>query len=217
MNLGEIKTAVQRQFGDESGVQITEADITRWANDAQTDIVRKTEITNQHRETAVVSGDAGYELPANFMAMARVTYNNRVLPERELKDIDLSNTTSDAGGSGTPEAYYVWSNTLYLYPAPSTSGTGNLDIWYVSRPATLVNNADIPEIPVHMHEDIVRYCLSRAKELDEDYEASVLFRADYEDRILQARYEQTAQPVDTYPAVRALPDDEGNGPFYGWY
>lgn len=208
MNLGDIKTAVKRQFGDESGVQITESDITRWANDALVDIIRKVEITNQHRETAAISGDAGYELPSNFMYIARVTYDNRLLRERKLRDLDLQSNSVDSVGSGTPEYYYIWSNTLYLHPAPSSTGSGNLDIWYVSRPESLVSNADEPEIPDHMHEDIVRYCLARAKELDEDYEAAVLFEADYEARMMQARYESSSQPTDSYPSIRVLPGDD---------
>lgn len=209
MNLLEIKTAVKRQFGDESGAQITEADITRWANDAIRDIVRKVEITNQHRETSVVVGDGGYELPDNFMYIARVTYDNRLINERKLVDLDLQSTGVDSAGTGTPEAYYIWSNTLYLYPAPSSAGTGNLDIWYVSQPTALAVDEDIPEIPTYMHEDIIRYCLARAKELDEDWSASQALSNDYEARIMQARYEKSAQPTDSYPSIRTLPGDDG--------
>lgn len=209
MNLGEIKTSVKRQFGDESGAQITESDITRWANDALRDIVRKVEITNQHRETAVVAGDSGYELPNNFMYMARVTYDNKLLPERKLRDLDLESKSIDTTSSGTPESYYIWNRTIYLYPAPAVGGSANLDIWYISSPAVLVGNEDIPEIPEYMHEDIVRYCLARAKELDEDYQGASLINSDYEARVMQARYEQSAQPTDTYPSVRALPGDDG--------
>lgn len=209
MNLGEIKTAVKRQFGDESGAQITESDITRWANDAVRDIVRKVEISNQHRETASVADDGSYELPDNFMYIARVTYSNRLLRESKLQDLDLSSNAVDTVSPGTPESYYIWNNTLYLHPAPSSSGTGNLDIWYVSQPASLGSDIDVPEIPTYMHEDIVRYCLARAKELDEDYQGAAMFDSDYEARVMQARYEKSAQPTDTYPSVRTLPGDDG--------
>lgn len=209
MNLAEIKTSVKRQFGDESGAQITEADITRWANDAIRDIVRKVEITNQHRETAAVAEDGSYELPDNFMYIARVTFDNRLINERKLQDLDLDSRAVDTAGSGTPESYYIWNNTLYLYPAPSRGGSGNLDIWYVSQPAALTSDTDVPEIPTYMHEDIVRYCLARAKELDEDWAASQIFDADYEARVMQARYEKSAQPTDSYPSVRTLPGDDG--------
>lgn len=209
MNLGEIKTAVKRQFGDESGAQITEADITRWANDALRDIVRKVEITNQHRETAAVGGDGTYELPSNFMYIARVTYNSRLLKETKLQDLDLQSNGVDSVGTGEPGSYYIWNSVLHLHPAPASSGTGNLDIWYVSQPTALSTDADVPEIPAYMHEDIVRYCLARAKELDEDWAASQALSNDYEARIMQARYEQSAQPTDSYPSIRTLPGDDG--------
>lgn len=209
MNLAEIKTAVKRQFGDESGAQITEADITRWANDAVRDIVRKVELTNQHQETAAVGGDGSYELPSNFMYIARVTYNNRLIREKKMQDLDLESNNIDGTSSGEPVSYYIWNSTLYLYPAPASSGTGNLDIWYVSQPTTLADDNAIPEIPAYMHEDIVRYCLARAKELDEDWQAAQMLDSDYEARIMQARYEKSAQPTDSYPSVRILPGDDG--------
>lgn len=208
MNVSEIKRAVKRQFGDESGAQITDEDIVRWINDAQVDIVRKTELVNEHRESGAVSGDGTYELPSNFMAMARVTFDNRLLPQRLLRDLDLDSNGVDTVATGTPQSYYVWSNTLFLYPAPSASGSGNLDIWYVSRPTTMANDTDIPDLPVHMHEDIVRYCLVRAKELDDDYDGAKRMSEDYDSRIAQVIYESTSQPVDSYPAVRALPGDD---------
>lgn len=207
MNLTEIITRVQRSFGDESGAQITTADIIRWANDAQVDIVRKTGLTNQHRETDVVLDDGSYALPDNFMQMIRVTLNGKVLPNRSLHDLDLTSSEIDTAASGTPHAYYIWDNVIYLYPKPSAASVGGLDIWYVSRPATLEDVSDIPEVPIHMHEDIVRYCLARAKELDDDLEGAQVIMGDYETRLGQAVYESTSQPNDSYPAVRALPGD----------
>lgn len=209
MNLGEIKTRVQRQFGDESGAQITEADIVRWANDGQLDIVRKVEILNQHSETNVEVSDGSYSLPTSFMFMARVTYNGRVLPQVRMRDLDLGSDSTDLADTGDPQSYYTWGNSIFLYPAPNTGGTNNLDLWYVCRPVELVEDSDIPDIPIHMHEDLVRYCLARAKELDDDLDGAERIMGDYETRVGQAVYESTAQPVDSFPAVRCLAGDEG--------
>lgn len=208
MNTGDIVTRVQRQFGDESGAQITRADIVRWANDGQIDIVRQTEVLQEHRETNVLTEEGSYALPENFMLMSRVTFDNNVLVERKLRDLDLGNRAIDTVSSGTPTAYYQWGRNIYLYPKPSVGGSGNLDIWYVKLPDTLIDDLDTPEIPTHMHEDLVRYCIARARELDSDYEAAQIAGAEYEGRIAQIRHELTTQPVDSYPAVRALPGDD---------
>ena len=212
MNLGEIKTAVQRLFGDESGAQITEADIIRWANDAQVDIVRKTEVLQSHRETDVSSGDKSYELPSDFMFMSRATLDGIKLARTTIQEIDARSSSADNVADGTPSHFYTWGGRIYLYPGPSSGGTGNLDIWYVKSPVALVNDEDIPEIPVHMHEDMVRFCLARARELDADYDAAERSAMDYEARISQSRHELTTQPIDSFPAVRVVPGDEG----YGW-
>lgn len=207
MILSDIILAVQRQFGDTSGAQISTADIIRWANEGQLEIVRKTECLQQHRETNVVLSDGSYELPSNFLMMKRVTLDNTLLKFRLLEDLDNTSSGVDTSSSATPSYYYTWGNTLFLYPTPSTSGTGNLDIWYICSPTTLINNADIPDIPAWLHYEIVRYCLARAKELDDDMDNARVIYADYQGRLNEAQYELHSQPLDSYPAVRVLPGD----------
>jgi hypothetical protein len=41
MLVSEIATRVRRQFGDDVGILITDADIIRWVNDAQREIAVK--------------------------------------------------------------------------------------------------------------------------------------------------------------------------------
>lgn len=208
MNLGEIKTRVKRQFGDESGAQITDADIVRWVNDAQVDIVRRTEILQDHRETNVVSSDGSYELPSDFMFMVRATFDNHLLKQTRMQDIDFQTHSQDTTQAGTPTAVYVWNRTIYLYPKPSVSGSANFDIWFVRAPVAVVVDGDVPEIPAYMHEDIIRFCLARARELDADLDGAERALSDYESRMNQARHELTTQPVDSYPAVRLSPGDD---------
>lgn len=103
--------------------------------------------------------------------------------------------------------YYTWGRTIGLYPSPDTSGTGNLDIWYVKLPADLDDDTDVPEIPPSMHTDMIRYALARAKELDEDWEASGRIDADFELRLIQSK-DDAQTNGHTYPAVRLIPGDD---------
>lgn len=210
MNLGEIKTSVKRLFGDESGAQITDADIVRWANDGQVDIVRKTECLQKKTEFNVTANDESYDLPADSIRLRRVELDGKALSRVELEELDnvVPDRNVTGTSSGSPVVYYVWGQTLWLYPKPETAGTSNLDLFYLKRPAALAVDADIPEIPVHMHEDIVRYCLARAKELDEEMEQARNIFMDYETRVMLSRDEAQNPENDTYPAVRILPGDD---------
>lgn len=210
MNVREIMTRVQRQFGDESGAQITEDDILRWCNDGQLDIARRTECLQSHAETSSAADDGSYELPDEFMFARRVTFDNILLHRIELETLDgMHGTYRDREGAftGEPESYYIWGHKLYIYPAPSAPGVGNLDIFFVRTPALLRFDTDVPEIPLHMHEDLVRYCLTRAKELDEDWDAAKMIGGEYDARVLNARHETKDPYIDTYPAVRLIPGD----------
>lgn len=208
MNLGDIIVAVKRQFGDESGAQITNSDIIRWANDAQVDIARRTETLVSHRETEGIPSDGSYLLPTDFMFMKRVTFNNYVLHYRSLDDLDQRGQSVETAASGEPNSYYLTSSTLHLYPKPSTGGVGVLDIFYARTPTRLVDAADTPEIPGHMHEDIIRYCLVRAKELDDDLQGAERIGAEYDARVAQSHYETITQTMNSYPAIRLSPGDD---------
>lgn len=219
MNLGEIINRVQRQFGDEAEAQITRADITNWANDAQLDIVRKTECLQFHFETDSIANDGSYTFPIPFVRLRRVTFNGIKLKRIELEELDKIAGDREAQPKvGTPDRYYVWGNRLFLYPLPSKDGEGNLEIYCVKRPEALSGDQSIPEIPEHMHEDIVRYALARAKELDQEDDRSDMIMSEYEARVALSRDETQNPEIDSYPSVRNLDGDLGYGdyPLGGW-
>lgn len=216
MNLQDIITRTQRSFGDDSGAQITVADITRWANDAQLDIVRKTECLESHRETNAIASDGSYTLPPDLMFLKRVTFNGTRLQQTSTQALDGQTSGLDLASSATPTQFYLWGNVLKLFPSPSVGGSGNLDIFYIKTPVTLVGVNDTPEIPIRMHEDIVRYCLARANELDEDTASAQRMMADYDARMAQSLFEQKSQAVDTYPSIRLTPGDDERYGVTGW-
>jgi hypothetical protein len=209
MNLSEIVIRAQRQLGDESEVEITKDDIKRWANDSQLDIVRKTECLQEHSETSPVANDGTYPLPEDFIFLRRVTYKNELIYPTTLGEIDKLYPSRDTGtATGTPTMYFVWNNVLHLYPWPDASGSGTLDIYYVRAPVILINDEDIPEIPVYMHEDMVRYCIARGKELDEEDTKAAAVMQEYDERLAESKYEAQNPQSDSYPSVRLCPGDD---------
>lgn len=208
MNLGDIHVAVQRQFGDDVEAQIKKTDITRWANQAAIDIARKTHCLQEHAETDSVPDDGSYELPSDFIALRRVTYDNKVLLQTTLDVADHMTTRDMATGRGVPSEFYVWDYRLYLLPIPEVAGSGNLDIWYVRYPVPLVAVEDVPEIPEKYHEMLVQRCLSRAHQVDEDYTSAAIVMKEYEEAIMEANSEESNPSSRSYNAVRLLPGDD---------
>lgn len=211
MNVEDLILGVQRLFGDTAEAQINRNDILRWLNHGQLEIAKSTEVLQRHSEVDLVAGDDCYPLPSDCMFLRRVEVNGKKIERVDFEEIDtvLPNRNAESGVTGEPNVHWVWDDKIWFWPTPSTGGSGNLDIWYIRRPSTLAANEDIPEIPAYMHEDLIQYAVMKAKELDEDWEASSLLRQDIMQRMGENRHNKQNPERDSYPAVRALPDDLG--------
>lgn len=210
MNVGELVTAVQRQFGDDSGIQITRTDILRWLNQGGIDLVRKTGCVQDHKQTDSVANDGSYTLPPDFISVRRVTYADIVLQPTTLDVADQDWTTRDLAPQpgGTPQFFHIWNNVIYLYPVPSTAQTGALDVFYIRTPTILVGDLDVPEIPAKFHEALVRFAVARAKELNDEYDLAKYIMQDYENMVMDIKDEVNRPMSRSYNAVRLLPGDD---------
>lgn len=209
MNLGEIKLETQRLFGDTAGAQILAADLVAWANNAQMDINRKTEALKITGNISMVASTDSYALPADFLKLERTTLDGYKLQIITLEELDkYSPDRASENPVGVPIKCYIWGSKIYLYPAPQAAGVNNLVLWYIRTPVALANDADIPEIPVQYHELIVRYCLMRAKEVNDDMDGALRIRQEYDNWVGIAASEIQFPRSDTYPSVRSLPGDD---------
>lgn len=176
MNVSDIKTRVKRQFGDESAVQITDADIYRWITDGQVEIVKQNESLLQVVSTSSsVAAQPGYALPSDLMILKTILYDSNRLKGLSLQQFEeyidgWQNT--NIYGVGTPVVYMVFASTITLFPTPDTSLTNGIKIYYCKKPLAVTADIDPISLPDTYHPAIVDYCLSQAYELDEDWAAS---------------------------------------------
>lgn len=205
MLVSEIATRVKRQFGDESGSLIDDNDILRWCNDGQVDIVRKTAALISSQTTAVTVGTSNVTLPADFLSVKGVVLANNPLSLVSYEEGFVSYASSAVDAQ--PGMCYVLGNKLYFN---SQQASGNLVITYIRRPTVLTLVADTPEIPVQMHEDLVRFCLARAKELNEDLEGAAAAMSDYNTRTMYGTSEMATPDAASYNGIRVLAGDEGS-------
>lgn len=205
MLLSDIKRRVKNILGDDAGVYIEDVDIIDYANDGQMDIVRNTEILRTTGLISTVAGQAEYALPADFILAKRATYLLSKMSKTTVEEIDSMDLDKDtAGDTGTPQWYYISGNKIGLYPTPVGVVANAIRVTYVKTPTALVNDADIPEIPVHMHEDIVRYVIMRAREQEEDYYLLQSTSSDYTKRLALSSDQANAGESSSYPSVRDI-------------
>ena len=212
MNVAEIKTRVKRQFGDESAVQLTDADIVRWINDAQREIARTNDEVLETIATAgVTAGTLDYALPSDLLRLRSVRFGNRKieglsLQEANDKIVNVENPT--AYQQGVPQYFWVYAGRINLYPVPSATDIDDLKLYYTRLPADVAVDADVPELHLKYHLAIVQYVLQQAYEMDEDWAASGNKSSQFVDN-LNSLKESDWQDRTTYPVIMIRPEDDG--------
>lgn len=185
LTANDIATRVKRQFGDESGVQVMNDDILRWINDAQREAFSQHENLRTAFTVQNLSvGQEDYSLPADCINIQTVRikqdsasnsyYDLRYLARSVFAEMINGTDGGNDWPNGTP-AFYTRGDsedTIHLFPAPDTAVTSGLKIVYSRYSvdlATLNSEIDLPE---YYHQYVLEYCLMKAYEMDEDWEAA---------------------------------------------
>jgi len=212
VQLTDVIKRVQRIFGDEDEVQISVQDVISWASDGQMEIARQTEcLTKDVQFDFDPATYTGFALPSDFILEKRIAWtaantNPKPLSKTTLELMDQQG--NDPIGTGdSPSSYYMWAGKINVWPIATAAKTNSLRLWYVCSPQPLVQIADQFQIPIYMHEDIVRYALMRARELNEDVEQADRMGADLTSRLVQSRSEAFNPYKDQFPVIRDDPGD----------
>lgn len=218
MNLGEIRTAVQRTFGDESGVQITNEDVTRWVNDAQMNIVLENESLLQATAFAsTVVGQQAYSLPVDLLILRGISFKGNADSayykllgmDRQKFDEYIEGWDSSTLTTGNPLAYFVWNGSVEVFPVPTEVTTNGFKIWYNQKPTPVVNDVDIPSIPEIYHRAIVDMCLQSAYEMDEDWDAVGNKSQQVNASVKLLRGREDWKVEESYPVITVRMEDSG--------
>lgn len=207
MLVSEIATRVKRQFGDEAGAQITDADIIRWVNDAMMEITRTNNLLQISATTTTVANQAEYDLPVEILSLRTIKYKNIRLIGLSMEDFDTM--LADDTAKGEPQAYYIYARKVTLFPAPSVGGATDLKVFYNRRPTDVTAVGNTPEIPVQYHTRIVEYAIAQAAELDDNLQQYAMKMGQFKEGIDNLRDDNTAEENDEYPSISASARDMG--------
>ncbi len=216
MIVSDIITRVRRTFGDEAAVQVQDADIIRWVNDAQVEIVKRNESALQ--ETAfvnLVANQASYDLPtdllllrslrfkySSMLSFSRISYYNM----QQFDEI-VDGWDGTSYGSGSPLYYTVYENQAILFPTPSQASINGLKVLYNKKPVDVALTSDTPSLPLIYHNSIVSYCMWQASLLDEDHDPAIMYQTTFQDDIHQLKNRETSENIEKYPVITVLEYD----------
>lgn len=217
MNVGDVMTRIKRQFGDESGVQVTDADIFRWINDGQRQIVMQNEGLLEKSSLAnIVADQQDYSLPADLLILRTVHIKDTVSGAYfKLKGYSFNEFDEYVDGwdgtsidQGAPTMFTVYESKLKLFPLPQVAVTSGLKIYYNRSPVDIDDSLDSLDLPLLYHETLVKYCLQQAHEMDEDWDAAQTKAVDANADITILRGREGWKNEEVYPRITVLLEDE---------
>lgn len=216
MIVSDIMTRIRRKFGDESAVQVTDADIIRWINDGQREIVLKNEILLE--KTAVTSSVVGqqeYVLPVDLLILKFIQYKESAgtayYKLRGLTPVQFNEYIdgwNDGGvARGVPQVFTIFSGKIIAFPTPTTAVTDGFKIYYNRSPVDVALSSDTPDLPSTYHGTLVKYCMQQAYELDEDMESASMEVAKVAEDIDLLRGREDWKTQETYPTISVCVED----------
>jgi hypothetical protein len=193
MNLGQLRTEVLNR-GFDPGVY--GARIDQFINDAQNLIARRVDyyINEDSQTYSTVAGTNLYPLPTNFARVRELfaTDVTQIIAPVGIRDIDGSSSTTQ----GRPYAYALDGANLHLYPTPDNIYP--LELRYWTMPPALINDTDIPTIPVDWHQLLWLYGTWICYEADDDAQMGQYWQGRFNNMLAQFTADQKFPSTD-YP------------------
>lgn len=207
--VGDVFSYVKRQFGDESGVQITLSDCIRWINSAEAEIISSNQVLRAAATSATVAGDEDYSLgdSIDIQTINSLSLDGTKIPFKNFNEAEAFITSNDPQKlqQTFPLFWYEWAGVLFFYPIPDKAYT--IKIFYHKTPVVLTGESDVLNVPDNYFNRILEFCMSQAYELDENFEAAIAKSTQFENKMLNMSLEEQQPSVDVYPSITVLADD----------
>lgn len=212
MNVGDIRRRIKNKIGDTAGSEVTDTQLLDWINDGTLEIARRVQQPQATATTVTVAAQASYSIAtfaADVLRLRTVLYDGLLMQALSQEEVDqLLPDREKLNQQGVPQSFWVFADTITLWPAPSSAGLV-LKIMYVKRPALVAIDADVPNIPLHMHLDLVNYVWSQVLDTVGDLDRGER-QLDRFTAGAMAAADDAARPVRaTYPHVTIASDDAG--------
>ena len=203
----DVIDSVFRQFGDESGAQVTQSDVIRWVNEAQRDVVVNNREVNQSIASFGVQAATSIydivQLVPNILRIHSIMYNNRLLPNLTFEEAQTKIKDQELEEKMGPQFWWKYAGYLNLWPAPAEDLETAITVYYTSSPVAVTQGSDVLGVPESYYEAVNAFCLAKAFELDGDSQMLGIKREEY-NRNLVVNSLDTAPSQRDFPTIREV-------------
>ena len=201
----EIIDSVFRQFGDESGAQITQSDVIRWINEAQRDVVVNNREVNQAiAEFSTVTGSNIYDIAnliPDILRIHSIAFRDKLLEMLTFEEAQTKMMESTA--TGDPQYWFKYAGQLNIWPSPKMDEDAAIKVYYNRSPVAVTQGTDILSVPENYYEAVNAFCLGKAYELDGDAQMLGIKKEDY-NRNLTVNSMDHSQSYRDFPTIREV-------------
>lgn len=207
--VSDVIAYIRRTFGDEASIQVTDADIIRWTNAAQRDIVAKNKILKQVATSTLVAGQSDYDFSALPIYQIHSIYvDGHPVEARSFQNAQeyIAKHDPNRKTTGRPQVWYSWGNELTFWPTPSAEVANGIKIYYIAAPVELTATTSELSVPDEYFNRVIEFVMAQAYELDEDNENASYKHTQFSQGLDVLAGDQ--QPIQkTYPLITILPED----------
>lgn len=209
--VNDVANNIRRSFGDESGVQISDADIIRWVNNGQLEICSSAIVKRANSTTNLVAGQSEYDLSSlKIHKINSLRVSGTKAEYLTFQDFDEKVQTQDPSSynTGTPYLWTEWAGKILLYPTPSVDQVNGISVFYIPLPDDVTSMSDTLYVPDIYFNRLVEFVLAQAYELDDDPENSQFKLSQFSSRLSSMGDDDTDPSIDFYPVITVDPEDE---------
>lgn len=206
----DVANVVMRQFGDESGVQITLADIYRWINMAQRDLLNSSLTIKATGVTDLIKDQEEYSVESlKILRIQSIHILGQKIEYRSFQEAEEYIQKGDPNrvNRGIPTVWYEWAGKIKFYPLPDNNYVGAVKIYYAKDFTPVASGTDLLSVPDSYFNRIVEFVLAQAYELDEDPSQAQMKLGQFKQGLNETAEDENTPQQDFYPTITILDDD----------
>lgn len=131
-----------------------------------------------------------FEFPTDYQAVQSLVLQSPSGSNRDISDSYVDYRTFNERWSspalttaGSPTVWTVYGNRLIFNV--KTDGTYTLSMYYLKKPATLSDDAQIPDLPEEFEEVLVLGAYYRVLQRNEDYDLAAAVKQEFDEELLK--------------------------------
>jgi hypothetical protein len=182
----ELQAFVFRQMRDNFQTKYDLTTVKNNLNQAERIFCSHAEYAGTKSTTiSLVASTQEYALPAGFVKEQK---NSVFVDGKPIQKITQDYTIEETSQTGEPSGYYIRRKQIGFYPIPTATAT--ITLLYFDMGGSLVNDGDVPIIPLQNHELLAMYpCIFCSLEGDDDRVGS--FKSLWDDGLIRAKIDIT--------------------------